>query len=430
MRSAAPTQSTADQVGLPAVLGGFDLTDQARFADGIPYDVFAALRRDARVLLHPAGHTADGESFWVLSRHADIAAAAADPAFSAQTGGDRTGGGTHLDDLAMGVHAGALLPMMDDPRHDLIARLVGPCVSRRAVAEVEAELAATAVALTESALQRGHCAVPSQLTGPFAAEAMALVLGIPRPDRAQVASWLAAVVGIVSRRSGVADEATRETNLAIHRYCKELLAAKRAAPGDDLTSVIATGEIAATAGLPPLTEHEREINFLLFLQTGSEQPRNTLAGGLLAFADHPQQWQALRADRSLLPTAIEEIVRWTPPNPYNRRTAVRDVEFAGARIRAGDKVTLWWASANRDETVFVNPSAFDISRNPNPHLSFGYGPHRCLGDHLTRVQLRILLTALLDRVEEIQLLGPPKWSPSNKHTVFADLPVRLVPHRG
>jgi cytochrome P450 len=383
------------------------------------------------VLFHPPGRTADGEGFWVFSRHADVLAAADHPAFSGQGGGGRAGGGTHLDDLKTGVHAGALLPMMDDPRHDLISRLVGPSAGRRAVERILDELRRYAGALVDRLAGQPVVDLPSDLTGPFAIELMALVLGVPEPGRARLVGWLDAVVGIVGRRSGVADEPTQRINLEIYQFCKQLLAAKRAEPGDDLTTVLATGEIDAAAGEAlgegPLTEYEREINFLLFLQTGSEQPRNCLAGGLLALAERPDQWRALRADRSLLPGAVEEMLRWTPGNPYNRRTATGDVEFAGARIRAGDKVTLWWASANRDEAVFAEPSTFDIRRDPNPHLSFGYGVHRCLGERLARVAMGVLLDALLDRVEQIELAGPVRWSPSNKHTVMVSLPARLVP---
>jgi cytochrome P450 len=363
----------------------------------------------------------------VLSRHADIVAAATDPAFSSQGGGGRIDGGTHIDDMKTGVYAGALLPMMDNPRHELISRLVGPSVGRRAVERIVGDLRRRAEALIDGALERPECDVPSELTGPFAIEAMALVLGIPEADRAQLVSWLDTVVGLVDRRSGVADEQARQVSQEIYRYCRALLAAKRANPADDLSSTIACGEIAQEAGEGPLTDHEREINYLLFLQTGSEQPRNALAGGLAAFAEHPAQWRALRADRSLIPGAVEEMLRWTPGNPYNRRTATRDVEFAGPHIRAGEKVTLWWASANRDEAVFAEPSAFDVRRSPNPHLSFGYGGHRCLGERLARIEMQVFLEVLLDRVGEIQPAGPAVWSPSNKHTVMVGMAARLVP---
>jgi cytochrome P450 len=413
---------------LPAVLGGFDLTDQARWARGVPYEVFAALRREAPVLRHPPGHSADGEAFWVLSRHADIVAAAGDPVFSGQGGAGRAGGGTHLDDLPMGVHAGALLPMMDDPRHELITRLVGPAFGREAVERLEPRLRAHAAQLIYRAVAAGGCDLPSGLAGAYTAGTMALLLEVPAADRDRLAGWLDEVVGIVGRRSGVPDAASQQTNGEIYRYARALLADRAARPDNDLTSLIATGQIAEEDDEPPLTAYERQINFLLFLQTGSEQPRNVLAGGLLALAEQPEQWRALRADRSLVAAAVEEMLRWTPPSPYNRRTATRDVDFGGVRIAAGDKVTLWWASANRDGSVFTDPDRFDIGRTPNPHLSFGSGQHACLGDRLARFQLRVFLEVLLDRVERIEATGPVVWSPSNKHTVMVSQPVRLVPN--
>jgi cytochrome P450 len=160
---------------------------------------------------------------------------------------------------------------------------------------------------------------------------------------------------------------------------------------------------------------------------GSEPSRNAMAAGLLALAKDPDQWQALRADRSLLPGAIEEILRWTAPTPYNRRTATQDVSFGDARVLAGQKVTLWWASANRDEAVFTDPDRFDIRRDPNPHLAFGRGSHGCLGERLARMEIGVLLTELADRVAEIRLAGPVDWARSNKHTVVLHSPVELLP---
>jgi cytochrome P450 len=134
----------------------------------------------------------------------------------------------------------------------------------------------------------------------------------------------------------------------------------------------------------------------------------------------------LRADRALLPGAVEEVLRWAPPNPYNRRTATHDVELRGVRIKAGDKVTLWWPAGNRDEDVFADPDRFDIRRNPNPHLAFGAGTHLCSGDEIGRLQIRVVLEALLDQVTEVRLTAPPTLAPNNKHAVLLSLPVRLV----
>jgi len=143
----------------------------------------------------------------------------------------------------------------------------------------------------------------------------------------------------------------------------------------------------------------------------------------MALIEHPDAWRALRADRSLLPAAVEEILRWASSTPYNRRTATCDVTLRGQTIRAGDKLTLWWASANRDEAVFGHPFRFDIRRSPNPHLAFGHGAHFCLGANLARIEMRLVFDALLDRFDEIALAGPIEWTRSNKHTGVRHMPV-------
>jgi cytochrome P450 len=412
-------------IHLPEALGGFDLTDRSRFADGVPYDVFARLRREAPILRHPAGHSADGEDFWVITRHADIAAVAADPVFSAQGGGGRTGGGTHLDDLELGAHAGALMVMMDDPRHRLIVDLLRRPAGRPATEALAEQLRGIARPLLDRALGQGPVEFAADVTGPYSAQAMGLALGVPRPDWDHLVAWNTAASNVMDRVAGTTTEASTAVAQRAFGYGQELLAAKRAAPGDDLVSVLAVGELATGHGEPPLTEYERAVNVWLMMLTGSEQSRNTIAGGVLAFALHPQQWRLLGADRSLLPGAIEEILRWAPPNPYNRRTAVRDITFRGTRIRAGEKVTLWWPSANRDESVFGEPDTFDIRRSPNPHQSFGHGRHHCLGANLARTELSVFLTELLDRAREIHLTGPVGYQPSNKHTVVRSLPIEL-----
>jgi cytochrome P450 len=167
--------------------------------------------------------------------------------------------------------------------------------------------------------------------------------------------------------------------------------------------------------------------FNLLVAAGSETTRNSIAVGVLALVEHPAQWLALRDDRRLLAGAVEEILRWASSTPYNRRTATRDVTLGAAQLRAGDKVTLWWASANRDENVFAEPFRFDIRRDPNPHLAFGHGTHFCLGAALARLEIRVLLDVLLDRVETVAVTGPIEWGRSNKHTGVRRMPVALTP---
>ncbi|KOX09831.1 MULTISPECIES: cytochrome P450 [unclassified Streptomyces] len=418
---------TGTATDYPEVLGGFDLTDQSRFAEGIPYELFARLRREAPALYHPAGTLPDGEGFWVLTRHADIASASVDPVFSSQGGGGRAGGGSHLEDLPFGGGlTGTVLAMMDNPRHDVFKHLLGPALGR-AVSALEPELRSVAAALADDLVGRGAGNLVDDFSEPFSLRSVALLLGVPREDWQKLTEWVHTVLGFTHRRTGKVDDESRAVYANLRGYFSTLLETKRAHPADDLGTVLANGELPSDSGQPPLTEMEREANASVMLVSGFEQPRNTIAGGLLAFARNPDQWRELRKDRSLLPTAVEEVLRWLPANPYNRRTLTRDVELHGRRLRAGEKVTLWWPSANRDETVFPDPDRFDIRRDPNPHLSFGHGVHYCLGDAFGRLEIRLALEALLDRVEEIRLTAPETWAPNNKHTVLLDVPVELVP---
>ena len=422
-RSASPGDPHAQQ--LPAVLEGFDLTDQARFSSGFPHQVFARLRRDAPVLFQPPGQSSDGEGFWVLSRHADIRDAAADPAFSSRGGGGRPSGGTHIDDARPEL-PGVLINMMDDPRHQSFKDVLTPAVGRQALAALEGKLRQYTAERVSALLARGNCDFATEVGATIGAQAVSLLLGIPPQDWPLFAEWTAILMGFDDRDAGRPTERSQKIHMDIFHYGCRLLAARRADPTDDLTSLLARGELASDSGEKPLSDLERQTCFCLMVLAGTESTRNMIAGGVLALAEHPEQWQALRADRSLLPGAVEEILRWTSPTPYNRRTATRDFRIRDTQIRAGDKVTLWWTSANRDEDVFSNPFAFDIRRNPNPHLAFGYGSHTCFGDHLGRLELRVVLETLLDRIERIELTGQVEWAASNKHTVVQRMPVALT----
>jgi len=415
---------------LPGVLDGFALTDQSRYRAGFPHEVFARLRSAAPVLWHPGVHTRDGEGFWVLSRYTDILEAAALPTLSSQGGGGRAGGGTHIDDLQAGVHAGVCINMLDDPRHHLLRDLVSPALARSVLDARLPRIRELVRELVDTAIAKGHTDLQPEVTAPLAIQTIALMLGAPEESWPRLLHWAQAVAGLDNRESGEIDQRAQETVYAVYEYSKELIAAKRAAePSDDLMSIMSHQDLPAHETEGPLSEFERSAFFCLLLMAGSEPARNTMAAGLYALAQHPDQWSLLRADRSLLDGAIEEMLRWSSPTPYNRRTATEDLVFRDAEIKAGQKVTLWWASANRDESVFDSAETFDIRRSPNPQVAFGHGIHSCLGEQLARLEMRLLLTELLDRVEEIALAGEVEWAPSNKHTVTLHLPVELKPAR-
>src|SRR5262245_160312 len=191
-------------------------------------------------------------------------------------------------------------------------------------------------------------------------------------------------------------------------------------------SIALQAEIPGEDGVPRrLADEELLPFFMLLLVAGSETTRNAIAGGLLALIEHPEQQARLRGDASLYPTAVEEILRWTSPTTYNRRTVTRDAELAGQKLRAGDKVTHWYPSANRDSHVFADPFRFDVGRQPNPHVAFGNGLHHCLGASLARTEIRLLFEELLPRWSELTLDGPVEWARSNKHGGIRHLPIRF-----
>lgn len=396
-----------------------DLTDLDNFADGFPHALFEAHRREAPVYWHePTEHTPDGEGFWSVATYAETLAVLRDPVtFSSVTGGSRPYGGTLLQDLAI---AGQVLNMMDDPRHAQIRRLVSSGLTPRMIARVEEDLRVRARRLLD-AVEPG---VPLDFLVEVAAELpmqmICILLGVPESER----HWLFHAIEPQfdfsgSRTASVGQLTPEEAGNRMYRYGMELIAAKRAAPTDDMLSVVANAHDAE------LSDLELYLFFSLLFSAGAETTRNAVAGGLLALIEHPSQMALLRADLALLPTAVEEMVRWTSPSPSKRRTATRDVELGGCRIAAGDKVQIWEGSANRDPLVFTDPDVFDITRKSNPHLGFGQGVHYCLGANLARLELRVLFEELLSRFSAARLVKPVEWTRSNRHTGIRHLVVEF-----
>jgi cytochrome P450 len=407
-------------------LAQIDFTDLDNFADGFPHSLFEVHRREAPVYWHSATeNTPDGEGFWSVASYAETVAVFRDPqTYSSVTGGSRPFGGTLLQDLSI---AGQVLNMMDDPRHSQIRRLVSSGLTPRMIVRVEDDLRSRARRLLDSV----ESGVPFDFVVDVAAELpmqmICILLGVPESER----HWLFHAIEPQfdfggSRKASVGQMSVEEAGSRMYAYGQELIASKRLQPTDDMLSVVANatvGDDGLSGSL--LSEVELYLFFSLLFSAGAETTRNAVAGGLLALADHPDQLRALRADLSLLPTAIEEMVRWTSPSPSKRRTATRDVELGGCVIEAGQKVQIWEGSANRDAMVFSDPDVFDIARKPNPHLGFGQGVHYCLGANLARLELRVLFEELLDRFSSVQVVKPVEWTRSNRHTGIRPLVVAL-----
>ncbi len=402
-----------------------DLTDLDLFARGFPHPVFTMLRRAAPVWWHePTVHTPDGEGFWSVHTHAECMTVIHDPVtFSSETGGERPFGGTTIPDLPV---AGMMLNMMDDPRHQRVRLLVSKGLTPRTIARLEGELRRRTVQLVDGVLAAGTCDFATAVAGELPMQAICILMGIPERDRHQLFDWIEHSFDFKDDREAfettddVADAAA-----AMFEYGARLIADKRAHPADDMLSVVCNATLPGEDP-PQLVDQELQFFFSLLWAAGADTTRNAIAGAIVALTDFPDQLDVLRDDERALPTGVEEIVRWTHPAAYNRRTATRSVELGGHEIAAGAKVVFWEASANRDELVFAEPFRFDVGREPNPHLGFGHGVHHCLGASLARLEIRVVLTELLARVAMIEITGPVEWTRSNKHTGIRKLPVRLT----
>jgi cytochrome P450 len=409
---------------LTAALADIDFTDLDNFADGFPHALFDVHRREAPVYWHqPTDNTPDGEGFWSVATHPETLEVLRDPVtYSSVTGGGRAFGGTLLQDLAI---AGQVLNMMDDPRHSQIRRLVSSGLTPRMIRLVQDDLRARTRRLLDGVVPGEPFDFLVDIATELPMQMICILLGVPESER----HWLFEAIEPQfdfggSRKASLSQLSVEEAGSRMYSYGQELIAAKRAEPTDDMLSVVANAMLD-DANAPAMSDLELYLFFSLLFSAGAETTRNAVGGGLLALAEHPAQMRALREDFDLLPTAVEEIVRWTSPSPSKRRTATRDVNLGGQSVEAGQKVQIWEGSANRDACVFDRADEFDITRKPNPHLGFGQGVHYCLGANLARLELRVLYEELLTRFGVVRLVEPVEWTRSNRHTGIRHLIVEL-----
>lgn len=384
--------------------------------------MFARHRALAPVFWHePTENTPDDEGFWSVATYAETLAVLRDPdVYSSVTGGTRPFGGTLLQDISI---AGQVLNMMDDPRHAAIRRLVSSGLTPRMITRVEDDLRARARRLLDGVEPGTPFDFLVDVAAELPMQMICILMGIPESER----HWLFEAIEPnfdfgASRRAAAMRMSVEEAGTRIYQFGTELIASKRISPTDDMLSVVTNAVLAEGSGL---TDIELYLFFNLLFSAGAETTRNAIAGGLLALAQHPDQYALLRSDPGLLPTAIEEMLRWTTPSPSKRRTATRDAVLGGCAIAAGQKVLVWEGSANRDSAVFPDADVFDVRRKPNPHLGFGQGIHYCLGANLARLELRVLFEELLARFATVEVAADVEWTRSNRHTGIRHLWVGL-----
>jgi cytochrome P450 len=394
-----------------------DLADPDLYRDGVPHDVFAALRRDDPGHFNPED---EGPGFWAFTRYEDIRAIHRDPTtFSSELGG------VTLEDLEPHeLEARKSMIDMDPPRHDEIRAVVHRGFTPRAVSAWEDRVRSVASEVIDAALPQGEFDFVEQISAEIPMQVFARVMGIPQEERHEVIRLGNRLLGRddpeFAMEPDAADRMLPLSNpvaLEIFEIGRRIAAARRADPQDDVVSKLVARD---------LTPKEFDLNFVLLAVAGNETTRHTLTHGLLALLEHPEQMELLRSEPEKLTVATEEILRWATPIHYFRRTAARDVELAGSKVKAGDKVTTWLVSGNRDESHIADPDIFDVERAPNPHVTFGPGGiHHCLGAHLARLEIRVTIHELLKRSADIELAGPPERLRSNLFNGIKRLPVRV-----
>jgi cytochrome P450 len=381
-------------------LDEIDLTQSELYRQGFPHEVFSTLREQAPVWRHPETpgfEQTGGEGFWVLSRYEDIRDVNRQSDLFLSSGGPGLGY----------VGTGLMLTDMDGRPHIRQRKLISSGFTPRMTKRLEDQARDWAISIVEDALERETVEFVQEVAYQLPMHMIADVLGIPKEDR----DWLFALTNDMllcidpehpvpeSQREGLAAQ--------VWGYGQKIAAQKRETPGDDVLSLLATVE----DDLGRLNDLELDAFFMLLTVAGSETTRNAIASGLHQLLAEPEQLEALRRDPSLMKGATEEIIRWTSPVAYFKRTAAKDTEIAEVPIAEGERVTLWYPSGNRDGAFFEDPFRFDIRRKPNEHMAFGGGgPHFCLGAHLARREITILFQELLMRTTEIEQIGDTAYS--------------------
>jgi cytochrome P450 len=397
------------------------------FAERVPHETFALLRREAPVWWYDWPH---GQGFWCVTRHADVVAVSRDTkTFTSEMG-------ANLEDLDEEQRA-ARQSMLetDPPRHTRLRGLVGPPFTPRAVKAYEVALRELTAAVLDRALPLGEFDFIEEVAKQLPIRVLARLLGAPDADTEPLIAWGDRMIGNTDPELADVLHDSPESEryrmlpfrspaaLELFEYGHRLAAERRSDPQDDLISKLVHAEIEGER----LTEREFDTMFLILVVAGNETTRQAIAHGMLALVEHPEEWRRLRDDPDLVWTAgADEILRWSSPVLHFRRTATRDVELGGQTIREGDKLVIWYVSANFDEQVFEEPLRLDVGRRPNPHVTFGGGgPHFCLGAHLARLEVQVMFDMLLPRIAELEPTAPPERMRTNFTNALKRMPVRV-----
>ena len=400
-----------------------DLKDPDLYVSRVPYEIFAELRREQPVYWNTEE---DGPGFWALTRQAEINLVSRQPAlFSSayEHGGHRIFNENEVGLTGAGESAiGIPFISIDPPVHTQYRKIIMPALTPGRMAGIEARISARCADLIAKLPMNEAIDVVPLLSAPLPLLTLAELLDVPSDVWPKLYDWTNAFVGEDDPDFRNSPAAMAQTLAEFFEFAKDLFERRRAQPGMDLATVLANANIEGQA----VPFKEFVANLILTLVGGNETTRNSLSHSIVAFANNPGEWDVIRRQPEMLSAAVKEMVRYASPVMHMRRTATQDTTLADKKIAKGDKVVMWYISANRDEDVYERPDAFDITRRNVQHVAFGTGQHVCVGFRLAEMQLRVAFSQLAERVRRFEMVTPPRRFRSNFINGLKNLDVRLI----
>ncbi|WP_067467243.1 cytochrome P450 [Nocardia amamiensis] len=387
----------------PLLPDGFDVTDPDIYAERVPVEEFAELRRTAPIWWNPQSPDVSGfrdDGFWVVSKHADVKEVSRrSDVFSSH---ENTAIPRFNDDISreqIELQRIVLLNM-DAPEHTKLRKIISRGFTPRAINGLRAELSARAEAIVKAAAEAGSGDFVTQVACELPLQAIAELIGVPQEDRMKMFTWSNDMTGYDDPES-TADPVAASAEILGYAY--QMAASRKQCPADDIVTTLIQADIDGDK----LTEEEFGFFVIMLAVAGNETTRNAISHGMMAFLEHPDQWELFKKERPA--TAADEIIRWATPVTSFQRTALEDTELGGVRIKKGQRVVMLYRSANFDEDVFDQPEKFDIMRKDNPHLAFGgTGAHFCIGANLARLEIDLIFNAIADHLPDITKVAGAK----------------------